>query len=252
MLLCDVIRVVTGDIYNSFGVSGRTAARFRHYSMTKADLERYIRARKARTDSIDEQVTIALGMWDTGLDQDHDGVKRADLEDELGLDLQYNVGTSLGHLEEIDVVDTTTPSGPSWYVISERRDTIINGEVDETAATDIERLITDMQENDPVDDGDTSAVADGAGVTIRTVVADEFDIMPEAVERFLRKGDQVDKLNKAIDAIEAHDNVERSDDYGKIIFRGAAYRYRLTEKAVGLCEQGPDDGEDEEVDEADS
>ena len=252
VLLCDVIWLVTECIYNSFGVSGCTAARFRHYSMTNADLEQYIRAEKARTDSIDEQVTIAHAMWDADLDQGHDGVKRADLEDELGLDLEYNIGTSLGHLEEIDVVDTTTPSGPSWYVISERRDTIINGEVDETAATDIERLITDMQADDPATDDETSAVADGAGVTVRTVVANEFDIMPEAVEQFLRKGDQVDKLNKAIDAIEDHDDVEMGDDYGRIIFRGAAYRYRLTKKAVDLCEQDPDGAEDEEMGDADS
>lgn len=210
--------------------------------MTNADLEQYIRAKKARTDSIDEQVTIAHAMWDADIDPDHDGVKRADLEDELGLDLEYNVGTSLGHLEEIDVVEEFLPPGPSGYAISERLDDIVNGEADEVAETDIERLIQHIQDDDPATDDEASAVADGAGVTMRTVVADAFDVMPEAVEQYLRKGDQVDKLNDAIDAIEDHDDVEAHDDYGKIVFRNAAYRYRLTEKAVDLVEQDKDEG----------
>lgn len=209
--------------------------------MTKADLEQYIRAEKARTDSIDEQVTIALAMWDADIGPGHDGVKRADLEDELGLDLEFNIRTSLSHLEEIDVVDEFLPPGPSGYAISERLDDIVNGETDEVAETDIERLIRHIQDDDPATDDEASAVADGAGVTVRTVVADAFDVMPEAVEQYLRQGDQVDKLNDAIDAIEDHDDVETRDDYGKIVFRNAAYRYRLTGDAVTLCEQDEDD-----------
>lgn len=95
-------------------------------------------------------------------------------------------------------------------------------------------------------------MADGAGITVRTVVANEFDVMPEAVEQYLRKGDQVDKLNDAIEAIEDHDDIETRDNYGKIGFRNVAYRYRLTEKAVGLVEQDEHEGEDQEVDDADS
>lgn len=210
--------------------------------MTKADLERYIRAHKSRTDSIDEQILIAHAMWDGNLDPGHDGVKRADLEDELGLDLEYNVGTSLGHLEEIDVVEEFLPPGPSGYAISERLDDIVNGEADDVAETDIELVIQHIQDDDPVTDDETSAVADGAGVTVRAVVADAFDVMPEAIEQYLRQGDPVDKLNDAIDAIEDHDDVEVRDDYGRIVFRNAGYRYRLTEKAIGFIELDEDEG----------
>lgn len=218
--------------------------------MTNTDLERYVRTEKSRTNSIDEQVTIAHALWNAGIGPKHDGVKRIDLEEELDLDLDYNIGTSLSHLKEIDMIETTTLAGPSWYVISERRDTIINGEVDETAATDIERLIAHIQDDNLADESDVPAVADGAGVTVQTVVADEFDITPEAVEQFLRKGDQVEKLNKAIDAIDKHNDVDVRDDYGKIIFRAAAYRYRLSAEAVALYEQ--ENEEDTEVGDADS
>ena len=128
------------------------------------------------------------------------------------------------------------PPGSSGYAISERRDEIVNGRVDETAEEDIKNLIDHIQDDDPASGGDTPAVADGSGVTLRSVVAETFDLSPDGVERFLRRGDQVAKLNRAVDAIEESPEVEKRDTYGRIVFRNAAYRYRLTEKAVKLVE----------------
>lgn len=204
--------------------------------MTKEELNRFIRSEKRKTHSVDEQVLIARSMYEQGLGPLHDGVKRGDLEDDLGLNLNYNTGTSLDHLEEIGVAEGTLPPGPTGYAISERLDDIVNGKVDETAEGDIENLIGHIQDDDPTPGGDASAVADGSGVTIRRVVANTFDLAPEGVEDYLRHGDQVKKLNKAIDAIEDSPEINKRDDYGRIVFRNTAYRYRLTEKAVELVE----------------
>jgi hypothetical protein len=204
--------------------------------MTKEELNRFIRSEKRKTHSVDEQAIIALSMYEQGIGPLHDGVKRADLEDELGLNLDYNIGTSLNHLEEIGVVEGLRPPGPKGYAISERLDDIVNGKVDETAEVDIENLIDHIQDDDPTPSGDTPAVADGSGVTVRRVVADAFDLAPDGVEDHLRSGDQVNKLNDAVDAIEDSPEVDKRDDYGRIVFRNTAYRYRLTEKAVELVE----------------
>lgn len=204
--------------------------------MRTAKLERYIRTEKRKTHSVDEQVRIALSMYKQDIGPVHDGVKRADLEDVLDLDLEYNLKTSLGHLEDIDVIEEFLPPGPSGFAISESRDEIVNGEVDEAAEEDIENVIDHMQDEDPPSGEDTPAVADGSGVTLRSVLAETFDLAPERVERYLRRGDQVDKLNSAVDAIEESSEVEQRDDYGRIVFRNAAYHYRLTEKAVEMVE----------------
>jgi hypothetical protein len=44
-------------------------------------------------------------------------------------------------------------------------------------------------------------------------------------------------LNTSIDAIEENDGVEKRDDYDRIVFRNAAYRYRLTEWAMEIVER---------------
>lgn len=95
-----------------------------------------------------------------------------------------------------------------------------------------------MQNDEMPDEGSPSVAADGAGTTIRSEVADHFDLKPDAVEQHLRTGDPVDKLNGAVEAIEDDDHdLETGDDYGSIIFINQAYRYRLTSHAVGLYEE---------------
>lgn len=206
--------------------------------MSKQDVEAYIRREKRNTHSVDDQVEIAHAMWDRGKHPNEEGVKRTDLEDELGLDLDYSVKTSLRHLEEIDIVEEYREPGPDTYVIADWHDeTFIMGIVDEAAEEGIEALIDHVQDEDPVSGDDTPAVADGAGVTLRQVVADEFDLQPRALEDHLRGDNQVDKLNDAVERIEDNDEFETRDDYGEIRFVNVPYRYRLTAFAVDLYEQ---------------
>lgn len=203
--------------------------------MSRNDAGNHTRSENADAHSVDEQVEITHAMWDHGVDPAHDGIKRADIESDLGLNLSYNVRTSLKHLAEAGMVEEFAPPGPSTLVIADwRDDAIVNGEVDETAAQGIEALIEHMQDDDPADEGDASAVADGARETIRSVISAQFDYNPAVLEGFLRKGDQVDKLNEAVKAIEENEDLSKRDEYGEIAFINMPYRYRLTPEAVDL------------------
>ena len=205
--------------------------------MSKQHAERYIRVQKQNTRSVDEQVQISHAMWESGTGPDADGIKKDDLEDKLQLDLDFNIETSIRHLTEIDALEGNAPSGPDFYAISESRDEIVLGRTDEVAVDDIGSIIEHVQDNDPPREGDEVAVTDGGEPTLRGILADEFDIIPTAVEQYLQGGDHVEKLNAAVEAIEDSDTVAARDDYGKIIFRRGAYRYRLTEEQANRYEQ---------------
>lgn len=208
--------------------------------MADRDVEDHIRSRKEAADSTDDQIDIAHGLWAKGIGPDEEGLKAKEIEDKLGLDLDYNVKTSLGHLEDLGLVDEYLPAGPETLVFASWRGSdlgeVILGEVDEAAEEGIEALIDHIQDDDIDASGDegATAVTDGGRTTVRTVVADRFDLAPDAVEAFLRRGDQVDKLNDSVEAIDDHGAVDTRDDYGEINFINQAYRYRLTDKAVRL------------------
>lgn len=152
----------------------------------------------------------------------------------------------LNHLVDLDILEKFQPPSPSTYVISERRDQIINDEVEETVDEEIERLIDHMvvHMDDrivPMDDGlpgDRVVIADGGGRTIRSILTEEFEVPPEDVESHLREGDRLAKLNQAVDAIEESEDIDKSDDYGRVIFRSPTHRYRLSEFGVSLAEDG--------------
>jgi len=206
--------------------------------MAKVDVETYIHGEKRNTHSTDDQVKIAHAMWDCGKPPDEQGVKRTALEEVLGLDLDYSAKTCLRHLEEINIVDEYREPGPDTYVIADWHDEVfIMGMVDEAADEGIEALIDHVQDNDPAAGDDTPAVADGAGIILRQVVAQQFDLEPGSLERYLRGDNQVDKLNDAVEGIEGHDDFETQDDYGEIRFVNVPYRYRLTAFAVDLYER---------------
>ena len=201
--------------------------------MSKKEAERHIRSQKGNTDSVDEQVIIAHAMWDEGIAPPRGGVKKAELEDQLGIVLKYNPGTSLDHLEEASMVESYTPPGPDGYAINERLDEIVNGRTGEVAEEDIEALIQHIHDDDPNPGQQADVATDGSRSTVRSVIADAFDLRPQAVEGFLRTGDQVLKLNTAIQAMEDKGLPTRSS-YGSIIFRNAAYRWQLNGTATGL------------------
>jgi hypothetical protein len=213
-------------------------------------LERYIRERKGNTHSVDDQVTVAKAFYRAGIDSEEESIKRAEVNDSLEVDIEYQPRTVLNHLVDIDVLAQTAPPGPDVFAISERLDDIVNGRVAEEAETNLNALIahiddelqaTALSEGAAERSGPQThtsapsvAVADGAGRTIRSILAAEFGIEPEQVTEFLRSGDPVDRLNAAVEAIESSEEVRRSDEYGQIVFVRPAYRYRLTEQIVKL------------------
>ena len=208
--------------------------------MSIEDTESYIHSQKGSTRSVDEQISIANAMRNHKIGPDHDGHKADDVEDELGLDLDFAVRTSLGHLEEIGLVEEFIPPGPETLVIATWRDDgdgeVVNGEVTEAAEEGLDAIADDVASSTP-SSGETAAT-DGSGVTLQGTLAREFDLVPNKVEDFLRTTDrQVDILNGAVEAIEDEDDLEVGDDYGEIIFINMPYRYRLTEKAIRLYER---------------
>jgi len=207
-------------------------------------LAAYIRDQKANTHSVGDQVSVATALYENGIRPDHDGLTRNEIAEQLAF--EYSSRTVLNHLVDLDILQEFQPPGPSTYVISERRDQIINGEVEETVDEEIERLIDHMVAHIddrivPMDDGqpgDRVVIADGAGRTIRSILAEEFEVPSDDVESHLREGDRLTKLNRAVDAIEESEDIEKGDDYGRVIFRSPAYRYRLSEFGVSLAEDG--------------
>lgn len=205
-------------------------------------VERDIHDKKGKTRSVDDQVKLMRAMFDEDIGPRHEGLKRTEIESRLDIELEFTPGTILSHLTDIGLVERVTPPGPDFYAISKRNDEIVNGRINEEVEQNLEGLIAHIDEEphfakEPqLSEEGTIAITDGAGRTLRSILAEEFSIMPEKVESYLREGDSLDKLNAAIEAIEQSESITKRDEYDKIIFRRPAYRYRLTEKAVELAE----------------
>jgi hypothetical protein len=177
-------------------------------------------------------------MWDNNIGPDHEGLKRKEIEDALGLSLDHRSKTVLHHLEEIGIVEEFV-SGPPKLAIAEWMDDgdgeIVLGWVDEAAEQGLSALADEIGSPSP---DSVAATADGSGVTLRSVVASELDLISEKVEDYLRTtSSPVDVLNQAVDAIEETDSLDKGDDYGRIAFINTPYRYRLTQMAVDLYER---------------
>jgi DNA-binding HxlR family transcriptional regulator len=210
----------------------------------------YIRDRKENTASLDAQIAVAKAFPRHDIGPDDDGLKRSEINEELDVDIQYQLRTVLDHLVEIDILEQVEPAGPDVFAISERLDDIVNGRVQDEAERNIEALVRHIddelqavqleEEAAEWDEQDTAvtapsvALADGAGRSIRSILAAEFDVAPEHVADYLRSGDPVDRLNTTVEAIESSEEVTKSEDYGRILFVSPAYRYRLSQTAVEL------------------
>lgn len=211
-------------------------------------IEQHIRKYNNDTDSLDDQIAVAEVLYEAGIGPDHDGIKKTELAEQLDTDLEYQPRTILNNLVDIGFVEATSPPGPDVFAISERRDEIVNGRVTEEAKKNLEALIEHIDDElQPLDLEDRAAelegsqvgtevpsiaMADGAGRTIREILADEFKIDQEQVVNFLQSGDPIDRLNSAVEAVEDSEEVSKSEDYGRVVFVQQAYRYRLTEKAM--------------------
>lgn len=192
-----------------------------------------IREENGDQPSVDDQVTVARALYDEGILSEEEALKEdeiAELLKERGDELEYKLRTSLDNLQDIPVIVGYFPPGSRYVPISERRDEIIFGEVEETVRVDREALLDHVHDDDPDEEDELPLTADGRGVTVREVIADDADIDPEDVEHHLHGGSrdtQRERLNDAIDAIIDADEVTKRDDYGKVVFRHKAYRYHL-------------------------
>lgn len=197
--------------------------------MTAEDLTRLIRNQNSHALSVQEHPPVALELINAGIGPSHEGLTEAEIEDLIRFDLDFNLSTTLGHLVDRNVVEVIQPNRSSPYVISERLDEIVNGRIDEVVEEDIELLIDQIQETDESSvEGGGKAVADGGGLSLTAFLADEFGVVADDLVMFLRAGEKVDNLNTAIDAIEESDEFDRQREYGRILFRFPARRYRIS------------------------
>ncbi|WP_135824948.1 helix-turn-helix domain-containing protein [Halorussus ruber] len=209
---------------------------------TESQLDSFIRDRNERLPTIDEQVELANSFAEEGIGPEHDGLSERDVQKKLTTDSEYTVRNLLMHLVEVGLVEEIQPSGPEMLLVSERINEVINGRVEEEVERNLEELINHMDgqlrvsSTEDLQSGSPPAAADGAGETIRSLLAKEFDVLPEDVESHLRAGDKLTKLNAAVEAIENSEWTTKGDEYGKINYVRPPNRYRLTEKAVELAE----------------
>ena len=235
----------TTDKIEKYAQAPRPGDESEDEELTGSDaLVAYIRDQKANTHSVGDQVSVATALYEDGIGPDHEGLTRNEIAEQLAF--EYSSRTVLNHLVDLDILEEFQPPGPSTYVISERRNQIINGEVEETVEEETERLIDHMVAHMddrivPMDDGqpgDRVVIADGAGRTIRSILTEKFEDPSDDIESYLREGDRLTKLNRAVDAIEESEDIDKGDDYGRVIFRSPAHRYRLSEFGVSLAEDG--------------
>lgn len=183
--------------------------------------------------SVDDQVTVAQALYDEGILSEEEALKEDEIEkllEERGDELEYKLRTSLDNLRDIPIIVGTFPPGSKHIPISERRDEIIFGEVEETVRVDRDALLDHVHDDDPDEEDELPLTADGRGVTVREVIADDADIDPEDVEHHLHSGGrdtQRERLNNAIDSIVDSDEVTKRNDYGKVVFKHTAYRYYM-------------------------
>lgn len=210
-------------------------------------VERFVRERKPNARSVEAQVEVVKAFYEAGIGPDHGGIKRTDMADRFDVNVEYRFRILLRHLVDVGLLEELSPPGPDVFVISERSDEIINGRINEEAKQSIEALVSHVDDelqsvelesdkDEPEASASTPSVvlADGAGRTVRSILASAFDVAPERVVEYLRSGDPVERLNAAVDAIESSEEVTESEDYGRLVFVSPAYRYRLTEQAMEL------------------
>lgn len=143
-------------------------------------------------------------------------------------------------ISDIDVLGAYFKADTEWFpkptLRSEDADFVFGDELNEAVGEAITAISDHM--SDIPDAGDSRVVADGAGINVRRIVADEFDYDPEKIDdHLLEHDDDVATLDKAVEAIQESDEVPVRDDYGEIDFVPRAYYYRLTGRAVGLYEK---------------
>ncbi|UWG49153.1 Fe2+/Zn2+ uptake regulation protein, fur/PerR (plasmid) [Halanaeroarchaeum sp. HSR-CO] len=207
------------------------------------DLAEEIRDGTPNADSTEDVIKLSRCMLRDGLVPDNDASRtRSEFEDLFGSYLDHNVSTCLRHLRDLDLVHRWV-EGAETLIIHDRRDEIVNGEdLERLVVEEIERVIVDLQANDPSDKSDdTAAVADGGrpGGTrvLRDTLAEALEVGHDDVEDELRSGDVLDRIGKlgtAVTAIKFDSAVEKGREYDDIRFIRNPYQYELSERAMNL------------------
>lgn len=209
--------------------------------MSDRDIANTLRRKTRSTRSTDSTIKLSHWLWENNVTPEQEGLKRSEIESEIGDELNHTVKTVLNHLVEANIIDEYTPPGPDTLVIAEWKDNgdgeVVNGEVAESAREGLYALSTEIESKSPTD-GTTTAATDGGGETLRSVLAQELALVPGKVENFLRGTEKpVETLNSAVQAIKENDAVTVGEGYGEIVFINMPYRYRLTDEAVHLYER---------------
>lgn len=208
----------------------------------ESTLDSFVREENKQLPTAEEQAKLAGLLIDNGVTPEHEGYTLHELEEGFTDDFEHSLRTLLDHLVDLDLVEEIRPSAPEILLVSERVNEVINGRVEEEVERNLNELIDHMDgqlqvsSTEELQAGSPPATADGAGETIRSLLAKEFDVSPEDVESHLRKGDQLTKLNTAVETIENSEWTTKGDEYGKINYVRPPNRYHLTEKAVELAE----------------
>jgi len=207
------------------------------------ELTRHITEEKSHTKTVEDLVVLARLMYDEGIVAPDEWASIKDIEklmQENNISLDFSLRTSVEYLREIDVIERRKPPGPDIFVVGERINEIINGRVEEYAEEEIESLIRHMDEEieriqtirlNPDDSNEqTVAMTDGSGKTIRQVLAQKFGVPSEDIEKYLREGNKISKLNEAVQAIKQHDELKTGEGYGEILFLAQPHQYSLVRR----------------------
>ena len=216
--------------------------------MEYATLIEQVRTAHNHQPSVDDQIRVIELVAKHGF-ADSESLLQSEIEDyaaAAGIEFDcVDARPALDNLVDLGVLKRSKPGSDRTYVISERRDEIVNGEFETTLRTDREALINHIQADDPPEEAEDTAVADG-GTTVRRVVSEAIEEPRGDVEARLRAGnptDQREPLNEAIDAIQEHDEVRKRETYGKVTLRRSGYRYRFTESAKAEIETEGEDAD---------
>lgn len=208
----------------------------------ESKLHSFVSGENGQLPTAEEQAKLASLLIDENIGPEHEGYTSREVEERFADDFDYSIGTLLEHLVDLGLVEEIRPSGPEILLMSERVNEVINARVEEEVERNLNELLDHMDgqlrvsSTAELQTGQPPATADGAGETIRSLLAKEFNVPPEQVESHLRNGDRLAKLNTAVEAIENSDWTTKGDEYGKINYVRPPNRYRLTEKAIELAE----------------
>lgn len=208
--------------------------------MSKKHVEKRIKSNADCLGTVNEQIQIAHAMWEREIGPNSDGIRQNNISEELDIGLGANTGATLQHLVNIGIVEEALPTGSKRLVFASwlgRGGSFVNEDVDTTISEAVENLINHIHENDKTS-------TDGTGTTnrtntiIRDLIANQFNLDSDSVEKFLRDtDDQIGVLNDTVELIREHDDIQVHDGYGEIYFLQQPYKYRLTEKSIYLYDK---------------